>query len=465
MLGECLATWESLPPAAREAIRLVGLPMDDVVANAHLVNAVQRHASVVVQKSLQEGFGLTVTEAMWKSRPVVASAVGGIIGQVPPGTGILIDDPSDLDAFGCAVAALLARPAEMAAMGRRAHRHVRAHYLSDRHLIDYARLLEHVTGGLRPVPSLGAVASWVMTPPGHLVGMDADERVARAAGPRLESETGERDDLLGVVHAPRLPGHQHAPALAHRLVDSVDLEADPLLAPRAASAWATVVLTITSPSLTAKLTGCATGPRGDRNTTLPTPPARTCASHWAAVSSRSSGCRPAGPVPAAGRPGPVEVLGRALERDGQEQDGAGAQVAPPRSPRSSGGSRDRPPPSPPPPRCSGRSSVRRRVIRRARSPGCASGRRRLRSVRVGSPPYSRPDCGHGSTTPQTSSHGRAEGHGARRVALGDETDDAIVLDHRQPVPVVPAHDGHGLLDRDVDVERQRPGGLARTPPG
>jgi len=98
----------------------------------------------VVQKSLQEGFGLTVTEAMWKSRPVVASAVGGITGQVPPGTGVLIDDPTDLDAFGGAVLTLLARPAEMTAMGRRARRHVRAHYLSDRHLIDYARLMEHV---------------------------------------------------------------------------------------------------------------------------------------------------------------------------------------------------------------------------------------------------------------------------------------------------------------------------------
>jgi trehalose synthase len=81
---------------------------------------------------------------MWKSRPVVASAVGGIKRQVPPGTGVLIDDPSNLDSFGASLLALLARPAEMRAMGRRAHRHVRAHYLSDRHLIDDARLVEHL---------------------------------------------------------------------------------------------------------------------------------------------------------------------------------------------------------------------------------------------------------------------------------------------------------------------------------
>jgi trehalose synthase len=120
--------------------------MADPVANAFMVNAVQRHASVVVQKSLQEGFGLTVTEAMWKSRPVVASAVGGIVGQIPPGAGILLQDPSDLDTFGETLVTLLADPAEMASMGRRARRHVRQHYLSDRHLIDYARLLAHMTG-------------------------------------------------------------------------------------------------------------------------------------------------------------------------------------------------------------------------------------------------------------------------------------------------------------------------------
>jgi trehalose synthase len=52
--------------------------MDEINENAIIVNAVQPHATVVVQKSLVEGFGLTVTEARWKSRPVVASAVGGI---------------------------------------------------------------------------------------------------------------------------------------------------------------------------------------------------------------------------------------------------------------------------------------------------------------------------------------------------------------------------------------------------
>jgi trehalose synthase len=119
--------------------------MDDIVTNALMVNAMQRHASIVVQKSLQEGFGLTVSEAMWKSRPVVASAVGGIIDQVPPNAGVLLDDPRDLDLFGRTVRSLLEQPEEMAALGRGGRQHVRDHFLSDRHLIDHARLVEHMS--------------------------------------------------------------------------------------------------------------------------------------------------------------------------------------------------------------------------------------------------------------------------------------------------------------------------------
>ncbi len=144
VLAECLAAWEVLPHPVRNAVRLATLPMEDIEVNALMVNAAQRHASVVVQKSLQEGFGLTVTEAMWKSRPVVASAVGGIVDQVAPGTGLLLDDPHDLDAFGRTLRDLLAQPAEMAALGRRARRHARAHFLSDRHLEDYGQLLLHI---------------------------------------------------------------------------------------------------------------------------------------------------------------------------------------------------------------------------------------------------------------------------------------------------------------------------------
>ena len=100
--------------------------MADIEENAAIVNALQRHATVVVQKSLQEGFGLTVAEAMWKSRPVVASAVGGIKDQIDDGeTGVLLEDPRDLQRFGAVVRELLDDPARREQLGRNAREHVR----------------------------------------------------------------------------------------------------------------------------------------------------------------------------------------------------------------------------------------------------------------------------------------------------------------------------------------------------
>src|SRR6266516_6952879 len=75
VLAECVAQWQGLPAAARARVLLVTLPLDDIEENAAMINAIQRHASVIVQKSLAEGFGLTVAEGMWKGRPVVGSAV------------------------------------------------------------------------------------------------------------------------------------------------------------------------------------------------------------------------------------------------------------------------------------------------------------------------------------------------------------------------------------------------------
>ena len=86
-------------PTSAERIHLASIPMDDVDENAIIINALQRHAYLIVQKSLVEGFGLTVTEAMWKAKPVIASCVGGIQDQIVDGRdGLLIADPSDLDA-------------------------------------------------------------------------------------------------------------------------------------------------------------------------------------------------------------------------------------------------------------------------------------------------------------------------------------------------------------------------------
>jgi trehalose synthase len=144
VLAECVASWEALPREARRRIHLVTLPMVDVDENAAMVNALQRSAAIIVQKSLIEGFGLTVAEGMWKGKPVVASRVGGIVDQIAPGTGVLLDDPADLDAYGDALVALLERPEEMERLGDSARRHVLAEFIGDRHLLRYAALIEQL---------------------------------------------------------------------------------------------------------------------------------------------------------------------------------------------------------------------------------------------------------------------------------------------------------------------------------
>ena len=145
--GECLLQWRDLPAAARARILLVTLPLDDVDENAAMVNALQRHATVIAQKSLAEGFGLTVSEGMWKGRPVIGSAVGGIIDQIADGTGLLLPDPADLPAFGQAVRRLFSDQAEAIRMGQAAHAYVREHYLGDIHLMRYAKLLGALISG------------------------------------------------------------------------------------------------------------------------------------------------------------------------------------------------------------------------------------------------------------------------------------------------------------------------------
>ena len=142
VLDECVAMWEQLPSETRATASLVSLPMDDLDQNAAIVNALQRHAAVVAQKSLREGFGLTVAEAMWKGRPVVGSAVGGIQDQVRDGVdGLLIADPHDLGAFASAARTLLTDPPAAQRMGAAAHERVRDNFLADRDLAQWGTLL------------------------------------------------------------------------------------------------------------------------------------------------------------------------------------------------------------------------------------------------------------------------------------------------------------------------------------
>lgn len=142
VLAEVQAAAETFGKVVRDRIVIAQIPMRDMKENALIVNALQRRADVVVQKSVAEGFGLTVAEAMWKSRPVVASRVGGLEDQIENGkSGVLIDDPKDLPAFGSAVVSLLADPERATTLGREARDRVLREFLAPRHLMQQAELI------------------------------------------------------------------------------------------------------------------------------------------------------------------------------------------------------------------------------------------------------------------------------------------------------------------------------------
>jgi trehalose synthase len=141
VLNEVEEAWRRLPYARHRRIHLVCAPMSDIEENAAIINALQRRATVVTQKSIMEGFGLTVAEAMWKARPVVASAVGGIQDQIEDGvTGFLLGDPQDLVRFGGLTVELLKDPELAGAMGARARERVRRQFLANRHALQYISL-------------------------------------------------------------------------------------------------------------------------------------------------------------------------------------------------------------------------------------------------------------------------------------------------------------------------------------
>jgi trehalose synthase len=107
------------------------------------VNAFQSIADVVIQKSIREGFGLVVSEALWKARPLVAARVGGIPMQVDGGGGILIDTiPEAADAC----VKILRDPEFARHIGRLGKEHVRDNYLSPRELRDHLLLFAKLLG-------------------------------------------------------------------------------------------------------------------------------------------------------------------------------------------------------------------------------------------------------------------------------------------------------------------------------
>ncbi len=142
VLREARAAWEALPRAQRARMDVAVLPMVDVDENALIVNALQRRAGVILKKSLREGFGLGVTEGMWKARPVVATRVGGHQDQIEHRrSGLLVDDPSDPAAFAAAINELLDDPAEASALGAEGRERIRGRFLADRHFVAWIAAL------------------------------------------------------------------------------------------------------------------------------------------------------------------------------------------------------------------------------------------------------------------------------------------------------------------------------------
>jgi trehalose synthase len=161
VLDDLRATWRRLSRRERDHVHLATMPMDDAEENAAIVNALQARSTVIAQKSLAEGFGLTVAEAMWKGRPVVASRVGGIQDQVLDGeTGYLVD-PADLSGFGREVLRLLESPSRTAELGNAGRERVRERFLGPRHLTDYVDLFDRLVACGKPAETLRISSSLV----------------------------------------------------------------------------------------------------------------------------------------------------------------------------------------------------------------------------------------------------------------------------------------------------------------
>ncbi len=156
VLDELAAQHSALPPEIARRVHVVRLPVKNRKENALIINALQRLASVVVQNSIQHGFGLTVTESLWKGAPVVAANVGGISHQVRSDVdGILIDDPGDPESIAMAILEVLADRKAAEARSRSGRRRVAENFLILQHVRTLLEEFDELTSGagaLRPRP-------------------------------------------------------------------------------------------------------------------------------------------------------------------------------------------------------------------------------------------------------------------------------------------------------------------------
>jgi trehalose synthase len=130
VLAELCAAYGTMPPQIQSDVAIVSLPMASKKNNALIVNALQRCSDVVVQNSLQEGFGLTVTEPMWKGTALMGSSAVGIRQQIRPGLdGLLVKDSEDVSEIANTLDTLLRDRSKRVALGRSAQQRVYDQFL------------------------------------------------------------------------------------------------------------------------------------------------------------------------------------------------------------------------------------------------------------------------------------------------------------------------------------------------
>ncbi len=147
VLAELCERYQDLPVSVQPDVALVNLPMADLDRNAYIVNALQRASSMVVQNSLREGFGLTVTEALWKRVPVLTNRRAcGPRHQVRHDVdGWLIDDPENAEELANGLDGALADASRRERWGRNGQRHVHDRFLILSALRDWLDLLCKLT--------------------------------------------------------------------------------------------------------------------------------------------------------------------------------------------------------------------------------------------------------------------------------------------------------------------------------
>jgi len=136
----------SYPSGVRDSIALILLPLEDRTKNALIVNALQRLATIVIQNSLREGFGLTLTEAMWKQKPCIASDACGLRQQLRPNIdGIMIHDPTKSENVAKAINKMIKVGEEHRELfAKNAKKRVIDHFLTYSQVTDYLNFISEI---------------------------------------------------------------------------------------------------------------------------------------------------------------------------------------------------------------------------------------------------------------------------------------------------------------------------------